>query len=122
MDDNGLLAITAGKLSADDGMRTLDVVVDCLPQVVQQAARLAVTTSRPSSEAITPHRSETSRRVLKHVLTKRGTVAQGTKGLDDLRVQIVDAGIEGSLLASIAHALLNQVGSLVDTSPSMRAG
>ena len=51
--------------------------------------------------------------MLKHVLTKRGTVAQGTKGLDDLGVQIVDAGIEGSLLASLAHALLNQVGGLV---------
>jgi len=51
--------------------------------------------------------------VLKHVLTKRGTVAQGTKGLDDLGVQVVNAGIECSLLASLAHALLNQVGSLV---------
>ena len=51
--------------------------------------------------------------MLKHVLTKRGTVAQGTKGLDDLGVQVVNAGIEGSLLASLAHALLNQVGSLV---------
>ena len=51
--------------------------------------------------------------MLEHVLTKRGTVAQGTKGLDDLGVQVVDAGIEGSLLASLAHALLNQVGGLV---------
>ena len=40
MNDNGLLAITAGKLGADDGMRTLDVVVNCLAQVVQQAGAL----------------------------------------------------------------------------------
>ena len=40
MNDNGLLAITAGKLGADDGMRTLDVVVDCLAQVVQQTGAL----------------------------------------------------------------------------------
>ena len=45
VDDDGLLAITAGKLGANDS----------------RPVRLAVTTSRPSSEAITPHRSETSR-------------------------------------------------------------
>lgn len=39
VDDDGLLAITAGKLGADDGMRALDVMVDCLAQVVQQAGR-----------------------------------------------------------------------------------
>ncbi len=41
VNDNGLLAITAGKLGADDGMRALDVVVDCLAQVVQQAGALS---------------------------------------------------------------------------------
>lgn len=61
VDDNGLLAITAGKLGADDGMRALDVMVDCLAQVVQQAGALGGHNVRPSSEAITPHRSETSR-------------------------------------------------------------
>ena len=51
--------------------------------------------------------------MLEHVLTKRGAVTQGTQGLDDLGVQIVDTGIEGSLFASLTHALLNQVGGLV---------
>ena len=51
--------------------------------------------------------------MLEHVLTKRGAVAQSTKGLNNLGVQIVDTGIEGSLFASLAHALLNQVGGLV---------
>ena len=51
--------------------------------------------------------------MLEHVLTKRGAVAQSTQSLNDLGVQIVDTGIEGSLFASLAHALLNQVGGLV---------
>ena len=50
--------------------------------------------------------------MLKHVLTKRSTVAQGTKGLDDLGMQVVDASIEGSLLASLAHALLTKSAAL----------
>ena len=40
VDDNGLLAITTGELGADDGMRALDVVVNCLAQVVKQTGAL----------------------------------------------------------------------------------
>ena len=40
MDDNGLLAITAGKLGANDSMRSLNVVVDGLAQVVQKTGAL----------------------------------------------------------------------------------
>ncbi len=113
VDDNGLLAITTGELGADDGMRALDVVVNCLAQVVKQTGALG---GHNVQAKLGSHHAAEIRDlegVLKHVLTKRGTVAQGTKGLDDLGVQVVDASIEGSLLASLAHALLNQVGSLV---------
>jgi len=85
-------------------MRALDVMVDCLAQVVQQAGALG---SHNVQAKLGSHHATQIRDlegVLKHVLTKRGTVAQGTKGLDDLGVQIVDAGIEGSLLASLARA------------------
>ena len=113
VDDNGLLTITAGKLGADDGMRALDVVVDCLAKVVQQAGALGGHNVQAKLGSHHAAQVRDFEGVLKHVLTKRSTVAQGTKGLDDLGMQVVNAGIEGSLLASLAHALLNQVGSLV---------
>ena len=40
VDDNGLLAITAGKLGANHSMRTLNVVVDGLAQVMQKTRAL----------------------------------------------------------------------------------
>ena len=40
VDDNGLLAITAGKLGANDSMRTLNIMVDGLAQVVQKTGAL----------------------------------------------------------------------------------
>ena len=113
VDDNRLLAITTGKLGADDGMWALNVVVNCLAQVVKQAGALGGHNVQAKLGSHHAAQIRDLEGVLKHVLTKRSTVAQGTKGLDDLGVQVVNAGIEGSLLASLAHALLNQVGSLV---------
>ena len=51
--------------------------------------------------------------MLQNVLAKRSAVAKSTQGLDDLGMQVVDTGIEGGLLAGLAHTLLNQVGGLV---------
>ena len=113
VDDNGLLAITTGELGADDGMRALDVVVNCLAQVVKQTGALGGHNVQAKLGSHHAAQIRDLEGMLKHVLTKRGTVAQSTKGLDYLGVQVVDAGIEGSLFASLAYALLNQVGSLV---------
>ena len=113
MNDNGLLAIATGELGADNGMRTLDVMVDSLAKIVQQAGTLGghnVQAKLGSHHAAQVGNLEG---MLEHVLTKRGAVAQSAQGLNDLGVQVVDTGIEGSLFASLAHALLNQVGGLV---------
>ena len=48
-----------------------------------------------------------------NVLAKRGAIAKGTEGLDDLGVQVVDAHIECRLLAGLADALLHKVGGLL---------
>ena len=93
VNDNGLLAIATGELGADNGMRTLDVMVDSLAKIVQQAGALGghnVQAKLGSHHAAQVGNLEG---VLEHVLTKRGAVAQSTKGLNDLGVQIVDTGI-----------------------------
>ncbi len=55
-----------------------------------------------------PHELENLLGVLQDVLTKRGAVAQGAEGLDDLGVQVVDAGVERGLLAGLLDALVHE--------------
>ena len=113
VDDNGLLAITAGKLGANDSMRALNVVIDGLAQVVQKTSALGGHNVQTKLGGHNAAQVGNLKRVLQHVLTKRGAVAQSAQSLDNLGVQVVDTGIEGGLLASLTHTLLNQVGSLV---------
>ena len=40
VDDGGLFAITAGKISTDHSVGTLDIMIDCLAKVVQKACAL----------------------------------------------------------------------------------
>lgn len=103
-------------------MRALDVVVDCLAQVMKQAGALGGHNVQAKLGSHHAAQIRDLEGMLKHVLTKRGTVAQGTKGLDDLGVQIVDAGIEGSLLASLAHAAAEPGRRPCDTSPRYGQG
>ena len=88
-------------------------MVDSLAKIVQQAGALG--SHNVQAKLGSHHAAQVGNLegMLEHVLTKRGAVAQSTQGLNDLGVQIVDTGIEGSLFASLAHALLNQVGGLV---------
>ena len=51
--------------------------------------------------------------VLKDILAKGGAVPQCAKRLDELGVQVVDAGVEGSLLASLLDALVDELLSLL---------
>ena len=113
VDDNGLLAISAGKLGANDSMRALNVVVDGLAQVVQKTGALGGHNIQTKLGGHHAAQVGNLKRVLQHVLTKRGAVAQSAQGLDNLGMQVVDTGIEGGLLAGLAHALLNQVCGLV---------
>ena len=86
MNDNGLLTIAAGKLGADDGMRALDVVIDCLAQVMQQTGALGGHDVQAKLGCHNAAEVGDLEGVLKNVLAKRGAVAQGTEGLDDLGV------------------------------------
>ena len=48
-------------------------------------------------------------RVVQHVLAIRSAVAQTAERLDKLGVHIVDAGIEGSLIACFLHTLVHEL-------------
>ena len=97
VDNDGLLAITTGKLSANDGMRSLNVVVNGLAQVVQKTGALGGYNVQTKLGGHNAAQIGDLKRVLQHVLTERGAVAQSAQGLDDLGVQIVDTGIDGGL-------------------------
>ena len=105
VDDLGALAVAAGEVGADHGVRALDLVVDGLADVVKEAGALG----RGLVEAQLGGHDAAERGhldgVREHVLTEGGAIAQGTEGLDELGVQVVDAGIEGRLLAGLADAL-----------------
>ena len=88
-------------------------MVDGLAQVVQKAGALGGRNIQTKLGGHNAAQVGDLKRVLQHVLTKRGAVAQSAQGLDDLGMQVVDTGIEGGLLAGLAHTLLNQVGGLV---------
>ena len=88
-------------------------MIDGLTQIVQQAGALGGHNVQAKLRCHNATEVGDLERVLEHVLAKRSAVTQGAQGLNDLGVQVVDAGIEGSLLASLAHALLNQIGGLV---------
>ena len=61
VDNNGLLAVAASEIGADNGVGTLYVMIDCLAEIVQQAGRASATrTSTPSSEAMIAQSSDTS--------------------------------------------------------------
>ena len=94
-------------------MRALNVVVDGLAQVVQKTGALGGHNIQTKLGGHHAAQVGNLKRVLQHVLTKRGAVAQSAQGLDNLGMQVVDTGIEGGLLAGLAHALLNQVCGLV---------
>ena len=88
-------------------------MIDCLAEIVQQAGALGhanVHTKLGSHDCAKLRHLD---RVLQNVLSKRGAVAKGAKGLDDLRMKIVNAGVEACLLARFTNALLNQIGSFL---------
>ena len=108
MHDFRTLTITAREVGTDDRVGALDRVVNGLAKVVEKAGALGCRGIKTKLGG--HHAAELGDLlgVLKHVLSKRGAVAEGAERLDDLRVQVVNARIEGGLLASLLDALVNE--------------
>ncbi len=87
-------------------------MVDRLAQIVQKAG--ALDRDGIETELGGHHRGEVGHleRVVQHVLPEGGAVAQTTEGVDQLGMQIMDAGVEGGLFARLLNALVHQLHSL----------
>ena len=90
-------------------MRTLDLVVDCLAQVMEKAGALGGSLVQTKLRGHDATEGGDLDGVLQDVLAEGGAIAQGAQGADELGVQVVDAGIEGGLLAGLADALVHEV-------------
>ena len=115
MHDVGTLAIAAGEVGADDGVRALDLVVDGLAEVVKEAGPLGCDLVDAELGGHDAAERGDLRGVGQDVLSERGAIAQRAEGLDELGVQVVDAGVEGGLLPGLADALGDEgLGLLVE--------
>ena len=108
MDDVLLLAETARQVGADDGMAALDLVVDGLAQVVQEPRALGRDGVEPELRGHDAREVGHLERVVQHVLAVGGAVAQAAERAHELGMQVVDARVEGGLLARLLHALVHE--------------
>ena len=108
MDDVLLLAEAARQVGADDGMAALDLVVDGLAQVVQEPCALGRDGVEPQLRGHDAREVGHLERVVQHVLAVGGAVAQAAERAHELGMQVVDAGVEGGLLARLLHALVHE--------------
>jgi hypothetical protein len=95
--------VTLGDLGADGRVRALDLVVDRLADVVQEAAHLGDLHVRADLRG--DDRGEIARldRMAEHVLAVARAVLEPAEQLDDLRRQARDARLVGGRLAGLAH-------------------
>ena len=102
VDDLERQVVALGDLRADRGVRTLDLVVDGLADVVQQPAHLG--DLDVGADLGRDDRREVARLddVVEHVLAVARAVLEPAEELDDLGRQARDAGLVGGLLAGLA--------------------
>ena len=94
-------------------MAALDLVIDGLAEVVQKAGPLDGDGVEPELGGHDRGQIGHFERMVQHVLAERGAIAQTSQGVDELRVEIVDARIERGLLAGLVHPLVHQLDGLV---------
>ncbi len=94
--------VPLGDLGPDRGVRSLDLVVDRLADVVEQAAHLG--DLDVGADLGRDDRGEMARLddVVEHVLAVARAVLEPAEELDDLGGQARDAGLVGGLLAGLA--------------------
>ena len=114
MDDRLGFLVLLGKVYTDLNVAALNLVVDGLADIMQQAC--AACRNRIEAEFAGHHAGNVCHLdgVLQDVLTITGAVAQAAENLDQLRMNAVDAGLEGSTLAFALDDLLNLTASLVN--------
>ena len=105
--DLGALAVATGEVGSNDGMRALDLVVDCLANVVEKAGTLGGSRIHAQLGGHDPAERGDLDGVREDVLAEGGAVLKGAEGLNDLWVEVMDARVESRLLAGLANALVD---------------
>ena len=109
---SGPLVVPASEVGPDLRVAALDLVVDGLADVVQEAR--APRQFGVEAELLGEHGRQVGHldRVLEDALAVAGAVLEAAEELDLLRVQAVDARIEGHLLAGVEDVLLDFLADL----------
>ena len=117
MDDRLGFLVLLGKVYANLNVAALNLVVNGLADIMQQTCTAC--RNRIEAEFAGHHAGNVCHLdgVLQDVLTITGAVAQAAENLDQLRMNAVDAGLEGSTLAFALDDLLNLTASLVNHFP-----
>ena len=114
VDDVFRLTILAGDIGADGRMRPLDLVVDGLADIVEQAAALR---EHDITAELGCHDAGEVRDLdgmIEHVLAVARAVAQAAEQSDELRMESVDTRLECRLFASFLDALVDFALRLLD--------
>ena len=114
MDDRLRFLVLLGKVYADLDVAALDLMVDCLADVVQQAGAACGQGIKPQFAGHHAGDMCNLDGVLQYVLTVAGTVTQTAEDFDQFGVDAVDAGLEGGALALALDDLLDLSAGLVD--------
>ncbi len=101
--DLGREVVALRDLGADLGVRALDLVVDRLAHVVEQAAHLGRLHVEAQLGGDDGRQAARLDGVDEHVLAVAGAVLEAAQELDDLRGQGRNAGVVDGLLAGLAH-------------------
>ena len=114
VDDLFALVVPPGQVGADLRVPALDLVVDGLADVVQEArppGQLAV-----QAQFLGQHAGEVGDLdgVLQDALAVTGAVLQAAQQLDLLGVQAADARVEGDLLAGLVDVVVDLLAALRD--------
>ena len=114
MDDRLGFLVLLGKVYANLNVAAFNLVVDGLADIMQQTCTAC--RNRIEAEFAGHHAGNVCHLdgVLQDVLTITGAVAQAAENLDQLRMNAVDAGLEGSTLAFALDDLLHLAASLVN--------
>ena len=99
VDDRVALLVFSGEINTDLDVRSLDLVVDRLADVVQQTGALCQ--GGVDTQLARHHAGEICHldRMVEHVLTVAGAVAQSAQQLDKLGMDVVDTQLQYRVLA-----------------------
>ena len=114
MDDGLTLFILAGHVHADVDVRALDLVIERLADVVEQAGAAGHGGIKPQLGGHDAGQEGHLQRMVEHVLAVAGAVTQTPQQLDQLGMDAVHAGFDDGALAFLLDGGVHLAARLLD--------